>query len=122
MSSTGRLADLDAILRPKPRAAAPDVSIEPAPTPARPGLDPGALDSALAETQVDDAIQTRCQRCGTLMALVDPGPEQAWQPNQYWVCLHCGRHFWTTYPKPKTGYVVVGPFGTQAMHATSPDQ
>lgn len=31
----------------------------------------------------------------------DPRPEEAWKPDQFWVCPACGRHFWTTYPAPK---------------------
>jgi ribosomal protein L37E len=48
----------------------------------------------------------RCQRCGAQMEMRDPGPGQAWTPDQFWVCPRCGRHFWSTYatatdkPKP----------------------
>ncbi|MBM3777906.1 MAG: hypothetical protein FJW23_06645 [Acidimicrobiia bacterium] len=37
---------------------------------------------------------------------MDPAPGQPWQPQQFWSCSRCGRHFWTTYaaapgaPKP----------------------
>jgi len=49
----------------------------------------------------DVAIQIRCQRCGTQMDMTDPSPGADWKPQQFWVCSHCGRHFWTTYPPPK---------------------
>ncbi len=43
----------------------------------------------------------RCQRCGELMEMRDPRPDEAWKPDQFWVCPACGRHFWTTYAAPK---------------------
>ena len=49
----------------------------------------------------DVGIQIRCMRCGTQMDMRDPGPDQAWTPDQFWVCPKCGKHFWTTYPPPK---------------------
>ena len=49
----------------------------------------------------DDQIQIRCQRCGAQMELKDPEPGTQWPPQQFWECLKCGRHFWTTYPPPK---------------------
>ena len=49
----------------------------------------------------DVQIQIRCQRCGNQMELKDPGPDDSWPPQQFWECLNCGRHFWTTYPPPK---------------------
>ena len=49
----------------------------------------------------DVQIQIRCQRCGHQMELRDPGPDDAWTPQQFWECQQCGRHFWTTYPPPK---------------------
>ena len=55
----------------------------------------------------DADLQMRCQRCGALMDLKDPGPGEAWKPDQFWVCLECDRHFWTTYPPPKTAYGIV---------------
>ena len=48
----------------------------------------------------DVDIRIRCQRCGDQMELRDPGPGKPWAPDQFWVCLRCGRHFWTTYPSP----------------------
>ena len=33
------------------------------------------------------------------MDLTDPGPGEAWKLDQFWTCLECGRHFWTTYPE-----------------------
>jgi hypothetical protein len=51
------------------------------------------------------AFTLRCQRCGAAMDLRDPAPGDPWKPDQFWVCPHCGRHFWTTYttpPKPAT--------------------
>ena len=35
------------------------------------------------------------------MALRDPGPEDPWQPQQFWECPVCNRHFWTTFPAAK---------------------
>ena len=35
------------------------------------------------------------------MELRDPGPEDPWQPQQFWECPACNRHFWTTYPPAK---------------------
>ena len=35
------------------------------------------------------------------MEMRDPGPGEAWKPDQFWVCPACGRHFWTTHPAPK---------------------
>ena len=49
----------------------------------------------------DVQIHIRCQRCGHQMELNDPGPDDAWTPQQFWECRECGRHFWTTYPPPK---------------------
>lgn len=46
----------------------------------------------------DVDIHIRCQRCGDQMELRDPAPGYPWKPEQFWVCLRCGRHFWTTYP------------------------
>jgi len=43
-------------------------------------------------------VTVRCQRCGEQMDLRDPAPGTPWQPNQFWVCQKCGRHYWTTYP------------------------
>jgi ribosomal protein L37E len=50
----------------------------------------------------DTGLHIRCQRCGTEMDMRDPGPGQPWTPDQFWVCPKCGRHFWSTYPQPKT--------------------
>jgi DNA-directed RNA polymerase subunit RPC12/RpoP len=50
---------------------------------------------------MSDALQIRCQRCGTQMDMRDPGPGMPWTPDQFWVCAKCGRHFWSTYPPPK---------------------
>jgi ribosomal protein L37E len=47
-------------------------------------------------------LHIRCQRCGTEMEMRDPGPGMPWTPDQFWVCPKCGRHFWSTYPPPKT--------------------
>ena len=49
----------------------------------------------------DVQVQIRCQRCGEQMVLKDPSPADPWPPQQFWECLACGRHFWTTYPPPK---------------------
>jgi len=46
----------------------------------------------------DVALHIRCQRCGAQMDLRDPAPGTPWQPNQFWVCPKCSRHYWTTYP------------------------
>ena len=46
----------------------------------------------------DVGVKVRCQRCGDQMDLRDPPPGTPWQPNQFWVCQKCGRHYWTTYP------------------------
>ncbi|MBU21768.1 MAG: hypothetical protein CL476_01480 [Acidobacteria bacterium] len=46
-------------------------------------------------------VQIRCQRCGDQMELSDPTRDGEWKPQQFWTCRRCGRHFWTTYPKPK---------------------
>ena len=35
-------------------------------------------------------LQIRCMRCGTQMEMRDPGPGQAWTPDQFWVCPKCG--------------------------------
>jgi ribosomal protein L37E len=48
----------------------------------------------------DTLPRVRCQRCGEQMDLKDPAEGMAWQPEQYWVCPRCGRHFWSTYPAP----------------------
>ena len=61
----------------------------------------------------DVDLQMRCQRCGALMDLTDPGPGEAWKPDQFWTCLECGRHFWTTYPQPKTAYAILRPNGVR---------
>ena len=45
-------------------------------------------------------VKISCQRCGTPMTMVDPGPNDPWRPDQYWTCPKCGRHFWSTYPAP----------------------
>ena len=67
-------------------------------------------------------LQMRCQRCGALMDLKDPGPGEAWTPDQFWVCLECDRHFWTTYPAPKTAYTILRPNGSgKATHAAAPE-
>jgi ribosomal protein L37E len=46
----------------------------------------------------DVGVKMRCQRCGDQMDMRDPPPGTPWQPNQFWVCQRCGRHYWTTYP------------------------
>ena len=33
------------------------------------------------------------------MDLTDPGLGEAWKLDQFWTCLECSRHFWTTYPE-----------------------
>jgi len=48
----------------------------------------------------DFELTIRCQRCGEQMEMKDPGQGQPWQPQQFWVCPKCGRHFWTTYANP----------------------
>jgi DNA-directed RNA polymerase subunit RPC12/RpoP len=45
-------------------------------------------------------LKIACQRCGEQMEMKDPGPGDAWRPDQFWVCARCGRHFWSTYPAP----------------------
>jgi hypothetical protein len=39
------------------------------------------------------------------MDMRDPEPGGPWKPDQFWVCGVCGRHFWTTYPKPPAAAV-----------------
>jgi hypothetical protein len=48
----------------------------------------------------DFDLKIQCQRCGEQMEMKDPALGQPWQPNQFWVCPNCGRHFWTTYANP----------------------
>ena len=55
----------------------------------------------------DVGVKIRCQRCGDQMDLRDPPPGTPWQPNQFWVCQKCGRHYWTTYPT-QPGAAAVG--------------
>ena len=50
------------------------------------------------------------------MDLTDPGPGQTWTPDQFWTCLACGRHFWTTYPAPKTAYTILRPSGKRERY------
>ena len=51
------------------------------------------------------------------MDLKDPGPGEAWKPDQCWVCLECDRHFWTTYPPPpKTAYTILRPNGIRQSY------
>ena len=64
----------------------------------------------------DVDLQMRCQRCGALMDLTDPGPGEAWKPDQFWICLECGRHFWTTHPSPKTAYAILRPNGVRERY------
>ena len=64
----------------------------------------------------DTELQMRCQRCGALMDLTDPGPGEAWKPDQFSVCLECDRHFWTTYPPPKTAYAILRPNGVRQSY------
>jgi DNA-directed RNA polymerase subunit RPC12/RpoP len=45
-------------------------------------------------------LKIACQRCGDQMEMKDPAPGDPWRPDQYWVCVRCGRHFWSTYPAP----------------------
>ena len=54
--------------------------------------------------------------CGAFMDLTDPGPGQTWTPDQFWTCLACGRHFWTTYPAPKTAYTILRPSGKRERY------
>jgi hypothetical protein len=42
------------------------------------------------------------------MDMRDPEPGGPWKPDQFWVCATCGRHFWTTYPKPPAGTAPAG--------------
>ena len=67
-----------------------------------PGGAPCRLDDRIGP-MADTDLQTRCQRCGAHMDLTDPGPGKAWTPDQLWICLECGRHFWTTYPPSESG-------------------
>ncbi len=55
------------------------------------------------------------------MDLKDPGPGEAWKPDQFWVCLECGRHFWTTYPPPKTAYTMPNAQHDQARATLRPN-
>ena len=64
----------------------------------------------------DVDLQMRCQRCGAFMDLTDPGPGEAWKLDQFWICLACGRHFWTTYPAPKTAYAILRPSGVRERY------
>ena len=64
----------------------------------------------------DADLQMRCQRCGALMDLTDSGPGEAWKPDQFSVCLECDRHFWTTYPPPKTAYAILRPNGIRQRY------
>ena len=50
------------------------------------------------------------------MDLTDPCPGEAWKPDQFWVCLRCGRHFWTTYPPPKTAYAILRHNGVRQIY------
>ncbi len=73
--------------------------------------------SALESGGVADVdLQMRCQRCGAFMDLTDPGPGQTWTPDQFWTCLACGRHFWTTYPAQKTAYTILRPSGKRERY------
>jgi DNA-directed RNA polymerase subunit RPC12/RpoP len=45
-------------------------------------------------------LKIACQRCGEPMEMKDPAPDEAWRPDQFWVCRRCGRHFWSTYATP----------------------
>jgi uncharacterized protein with PIN domain len=50
-------------------------------------------------------LKIACQRCGEQMEMKDPAADSAWQPDQFWVCPRCGRHFWSTYataPAPRS--------------------
>ena len=64
----------------------------------------------------DIDLQMRCQRCGAVMDLTDPGPGNAWTPDQFWTCVECGRHFWTTYPPPTTAYAILRPTGARERY------
>ena len=50
------------------------------------------------------------------MDLTDPGPGEAWKLDQFWICLECGRHFWTTYTLPKTAYAILRPNGVRERY------
>lgn len=43
------------------------------------------------------------------MEMRDPEPGGAWKPDQFWVCVTCGRHFWTTYPAAPKPVEAAGP-------------
>ena len=36
--------------------------------------------------------------------------------DQFWICLECGRHFWTTYTLPKTAYAILRPNGVRERY------
>jgi hypothetical protein len=50
------------------------------------------------------------------MDLTDPGPGEVWKLDQFWICLECGRHFWTTYTLPKTAYAILRPNGVRERY------
>src|SRR5688572_28023772 len=66
----------------------------------------------------DVGVKVRCQRCGDQMDLRDPPPGTPWQPNQFWVCQKCGRHYWTTYPT-QPGAAPAAPAGPVAPAAAT---
>ena len=43
-------------------------------------------------------------------------PGEAWKLDQFWICLECGRHFWTTYTLPKTAYAILRPNGVRERY------
>ena len=53
-----------------------------------------------SSAMADEELTIRCQRCGDFMEMKDPAPGEPWRADQFWVCLRCGRHFWTTYANP----------------------
>jgi DNA-directed RNA polymerase subunit RPC12/RpoP len=66
----------------------------------------------LVMPQID--LKIRCQRCGEQMEMKDPAPDKPWQPEQFWVCPRCSRHFWTTYANPPVSA------GTAGAGSTTP--
>lgn len=65
-------------------------------------------------------VKIACQRCGEPMTMTDPGPGDAWRPDQYWVCLKCGRHFWSAYPDPSAPAVAPKPAPATPAPTTAP--
>ncbi len=52
--------------------------------------------------------------------MVDPAPGDSWRPDQYWVCLKCGKHFWSTYPAPPAPVAAAKPAPATPSPETTP--